>query len=284
MDEFEVYRKAWNSYPKDEFVSNTPLHLDIELTNRCNRKCEECPYHGKGKDSIFYQESLDLDFELYCKIIDEVAEKGTKAIKFGFGGEPLLYNHIIEAIKYAKDKGILDVQINTNGDFLDARMCKKLVEAGLDLLILSDYGSNIQYLNAIMFNLARSRSTCKFHINKGSNVQKWHFADIVKPIIYYNYENIEEIFIPSKFKCPYPWQRFIVLANGNVMTCSCGSIYTEKIIGNIRNQSIEALWNSKKMKYLRFSHSEGLSHHTHYCRLCGLRNEWIKTGGVRLWD
>lgn len=284
MTDFEEYRLNWDCYPKDEFVSDTPLHLDIGLTNRCNRSCKECPYHGKGKDSAFYREPKDLDFELYKKIIDEVSEKGTKAIKFGFNGEPLLYKHIVKAIEYAKEKGILDIHINTNGDLLDVHMSKKLIKAGLTMLILSYYNDDSQYVNSMIFNACRMRSKCKFVVNKGSDAKKWYFADRVAPVIYYDYENIEEVFTPSKFKCPYPWQRFIVLANGDVMSCSCGSIYNEKIIGNVRNQPIETLWNSKKMKDLRFAHSEGYSHHIHYCRLCGLRNEWIKTGGVRLWD
>lgn len=284
MNEFEEYRKAWDSYPKEEVVSKTPILLDIELTNKCNRKCEPCPYHGKGKDSIFYQEPCDMDFEVYCKIIDEVSEKGTKAIKFGFGGEPLLYKNLIQAVKYAKEKGILDVHINTNGDFLDTYMSKQLINAGLDMLILSDYGDKKQYVNAIIFNSYKSKSKCKFVVNKGLEKNKWYFADSIKPVIYYDFEKLEDVSTISKFKCTYPWQRFIVLANGKVMSCSCGSIYNSKILGSAKEQSIEALWNSKKMSNLRFSHAEGFSHHISYCRSCGLRNEWIKTGGVRLWE
>ena len=102
MSEYQEYRKNWEEYPKKCFVSRFPLHLDIELTNRCNLNCKFCPYHSEDapfKPNIYE----DMDFEMYKQIIDEGSKKGLKAVKLNYRGEPLLYDKLPEAIKYAKD-------------------------------------------------------------------------------------------------------------------------------------------------------------------------------------
>ena len=35
-EEYFEYRKNWSEYPKKRFVSDFPLHLDIETTDLCN--------------------------------------------------------------------------------------------------------------------------------------------------------------------------------------------------------------------------------------------------------
>lgn len=279
---YEDYRSAWERYPREKYVSRVPLHLDIEVTNKCNRSCIMCPYHNKGSQSLYYQRPKDMDLTIYRKIIDEFSEKGGCAIKLNFGGEPLLYRHVVEAVQYAKQKGIIDVQINTNGDRLDPRMSRKLLEAGLDKLILSDYGGMDQLINGISFNALRVHHSCLFHVNKTNREYAWRgMANQIDPPIFYDFEKAKDNHTITDFQCIYPWLRMLILADGTGMSCSCGSITKEQKLGNIEKVSLEEMWNSKKMNMLRYNHAEGYSHHLSYCRKCGLRDEWIRTGNVR---
>ena len=61
-------------------------------------------------------------------------------VKFNIRGEPLLHPEICDFVKYAKDKGLIDVYFNTNAMLLDGNMAKKLIDAGLDRLSISFEG------------------------------------------------------------------------------------------------------------------------------------------------
>jgi len=81
------------------------------------------------------------------------------------------------------------------------------------------------------------------------------------------------------WSCAQLWQRLIILADGDVLSC-CRSIKggTEKqsVIGNINKSSLEELWKGDIMTMLRTAHKQGCSHKIKMCRLCGLRKDIIK--------
>jgi len=275
--EYQQFLDEWDKLPEACITSSFPLSLDIELTNRCLMSCEKCPHHGPNR--INERIPQDMDFELYKKIIDEGSEKGLRSVKLNYAGEPTLYDRLIDAIIYAKSKGILNVQINTNGMNLTEEYCYQLIGSGIDIIIISDYHSKKQFEN--VRNLARSRDffseTPKIRImikDKGGG--NWGaIADEICFDKYYEY-NLEEDFKPSEFKCPQPWQRFLILADGTVCSCSCGIFIMEKILGNAWHFSLEELWNGKQMKFLRYCHENGESHLLRQCRMCPARKEYLK--------
>lgn len=276
MTKYKEFRYNWVNNPKNNIVSFFPLAIDIELTNRCSLSCLMCPFHGP--DAINKRQPQDMDFELYKKIIDEGSEKGLCSIKLNFGGEPLLYEKLPEAIKYAKDKGILDVQINTNGMTChnDLHKYKDIIDTGLDLLILSDYGFDKQYIlmNFIMVykNLINSKKP-KIRIKTEKDYLWKELANEIIEPKYYDYCNLTEKFTPNHYKCLQPWQRMLVLTDGTIYQCSCGFIDDGKIIGNIKYMTIEDAWRSKKMNFIRSCHEHGDSHLLRTCRKCPARNE-----------
>ena len=87
--------------------------IHIEVTSRCNFSCEFCP------DMKMERERGNMDLALVKQILDEVAqEKLASLVLFHVMGEPLLYPHINEAVRYAAGKG-LKTCITTNGALLD---------------------------------------------------------------------------------------------------------------------------------------------------------------------
>lgn len=105
---------------------NIPLEVVLNLTNRCNFRCIYCygPYYDNPK--------ADFTTEQIFKLIDELADLGTKSITLG-GGEPLCRPDISEIIDYVKSKKI-ECGMNTNGSLISER-----VEAvkKLDLICVS---------------------------------------------------------------------------------------------------------------------------------------------------
>ena len=62
-DEYFEYRKNWSKYPQDRYVSDFPLHLDIETTDLCNLKCPMCSrtIMDQGDDNIIKSKMITKD-------------------------------------------------------------------------------------------------------------------------------------------------------------------------------------------------------------------------------
>jgi len=88
-----------------------PIHAQLIPTNKCNLNCEFCSYKDREKE-------LEINYQELKKIISILACRGTGAITWTGGGEPLLYDKINEAISYAGSKGIQSGLV-TNGILLD---------------------------------------------------------------------------------------------------------------------------------------------------------------------
>jgi radical SAM protein with 4Fe4S-binding SPASM domain len=153
MDSFIVYfglltfKKIWNFLKiessiilskifRNPVALGVPYTISIEPTSLCNLRCPECPT-GSG---MIKRENINLDLKLYCKFIDEI-KSTTLHLMLYFQGEPFLSKDIFEMIKYASDKRIFTV-ISTNGQFLDSEMNKKIIQSGLNRLIVSTDGTD----------------------------------------------------------------------------------------------------------------------------------------------
>jgi radical SAM protein with 4Fe4S-binding SPASM domain len=109
--------------------------LSIEPTTACNLRCPECP---SGLRS-FSRPTGNLKLDDFKKWLDPVKEI-ICSINFYFQGEPFIHQQIHEAIRYASDAGIYTMS-STNGHFLDATQCEKIIHSGLDRLIISIDGT-----------------------------------------------------------------------------------------------------------------------------------------------
>jgi radical SAM protein with 4Fe4S-binding SPASM domain len=81
-----------------------------------------------------------MPFEAFKKLIDEVGDYLLLIVLWNWG-EPFLNPDIFRMIKYAKSKNIL-VHCSTNGNVkFDEKMAEKLVDSGLDTLIVAVDGA-----------------------------------------------------------------------------------------------------------------------------------------------
>lgn len=100
-------------------------------TNRsCNNNCEWCyAQNEKLRNS-------NMDFEKAKQTIDYLAKEGISKIVL-IGGEPTIYNHFVDIIKYIRNKGIC-ASVATNGrKFADLQFAKNTVEAGVSGINIS---------------------------------------------------------------------------------------------------------------------------------------------------
>jgi len=113
-----------------------PSVVYLVVNSVCNLRCKMCDVGLQNKDSQFYKNMIKqgtLSLKKFKQIIDKI--KKFRAEIAITSTEPLLYPHLIPAIRYIKRNG-LACQLTTNGALL-SHYAKQLVNAGLDKLYIS---------------------------------------------------------------------------------------------------------------------------------------------------
>ncbi|WP_300280511.1 GTP 3',8-cyclase MoaA [Peptacetobacter sp.] len=103
--------------------------LKIAITDKCNLQCVYCKKADTKYKPNYINDVLNPeDIKFLIKVF---SENGIKRIKFvGGGGEPTLHPNLPEFIKYAKECGIRDISLTTNGTTL-SRNARLFKECGL---------------------------------------------------------------------------------------------------------------------------------------------------------
>lgn len=108
-----------------------PLQVDFEINSTCNMRCSFC-LHGHENVPV-----AELGFDRFCRIIDEGQKYGLVSIKMNYINEPLLVRDLERYIRYARDKGILNVYFATNGSLLNEARSRSIIEAGVTKIMVS---------------------------------------------------------------------------------------------------------------------------------------------------
>ena len=116
---------------KRPFLFGKPPFLSIEVTNYCNLSCLQCPT-GLGK---LNRTSGNMSFKLYQNILNE-NYKHLSYLNLYFQGESFLHPEIFKMIEYASRLKVYTA-IATNGHFLNETNCRKIIESGLNKIIIS---------------------------------------------------------------------------------------------------------------------------------------------------
>lgn len=107
-----------------------PLHVELQLTDRCNIDCFFC-----GTRRHRTQESLPLDD--VRRLIGEMKELGTHATTLNGGGEPLLHPDVKTVLELLADAEISLFDLTTNGTLLDRDVAALLVDMRCEQVIVS---------------------------------------------------------------------------------------------------------------------------------------------------
>ncbi|MBU1611401.1 MAG: radical SAM protein [Proteobacteria bacterium] len=286
------YRDLWHSRPKTCTPGSFPLHLDLEITSRCNLKCTFCDkLPVLGTDQIG-----DMDLKLFQHIIDQGTESGLASIKLSYRGEPLLHPKIAEMVSYAKSRGILDVYFNSNGMLLTNTKAQSLIDAGLDRISISIEGTNpaafeaarrgarfekiknnvrelvrLRDANRLAHPKVRIQTVSLPGIDLDEYAEYWGpFCDETAAIDYKDCEKVPDMLVHEGFACPQLWQRMTIEWNGIIHPCNNDDT-GRFALGNASSQDLQSLWLSPKVQEARELHQEGKSHMVEACRVCPWR-------------
>lgn len=128
-------------------VCGMPPSLFIEPTNICNVKCPLCPTWDKR----YKKKRGYMSFNQFKKIVDRLSPYLFNITLWNYG-EPFLNKDIYKMIKYAKNKNIHIISSTNGYGFKDKNSLKKLMETGIDRLIVSLDGLDQKTLSKYRVN------------------------------------------------------------------------------------------------------------------------------------
>ncbi|MGD0835201.1 MAG: radical SAM/SPASM domain-containing protein [Polyangia bacterium] len=134
---------------QDVIPLSTPFVLLVDPVNICNFRCTFCPTGDSALIRSSGRWRGRLDYDLYTKIIDDLAEfdRPLRVLRLYKEGEPLLHPRLADMVRYAKSSGhVQHVEMTTNGFLLRPARTAPILDAGIDRINISINGmSNDQY-------------------------------------------------------------------------------------------------------------------------------------------
>ena len=263
-----------------------PRVILIDNCNACNLHCSMCDHKNMKK----YRKVQLMDMRLYRKLIDEIAFENPEARVWEiFFGDPFMCRDMAKRIRYAKNKGLKDVVLNSNGVMMSKKRAQEVIEAGLDSMYVGIDASNEHTYNRIRIggnfsrvvkNVLQYRDLLERY---GSKEQKlftqfvvsdinehevddfqafWNENDIsvkIRPKVSWaglvdatNLQDNEQV---VRKPCYWLMQTINICANGEVALCSV-DVHCRVKCGNTNHNTIKELWQGKLKKY-RAMHNEG---------------------------
>ncbi len=290
-----TYRIKWWLVSRFDIVLQSPLHVDIELTEACNLKCVMCVHGIEGvPDTGMMDSSLAKD------IIDQAKALKIPSIKFNWRGEPGLHKDLVDLVRYAKQAGIIDVQINTNGTALSKRRWDQLVDAGIDRIIFSMDGASKETYEAIRIG-AKFEHLCSAieHVLKKKTSERRAKPEVrlqmvamksnqddVGNFIANWKDKVDEISVKpvtdrgqgnqlatghwistGRKRCNQPWQRLVVARDGKIFPC-CSDWNMEFQVGNATTESLAEVWKGSRMEEMRQLNRDKMLDNFEPCKSC----------------
>ncbi len=298
---WEEYRTLYDSVSRLELETIFPIQLDFELNASCNLKCPMCPISiesntGKGRETWF-------NFETYAEIIKSGVANGLRAIKLNYVNEPLIRDDLKKFVEFARENGVVDIYLSTNGLLLKEKIIRDLIEAGLTRIQVSidayseeiyekvRPGGNLKKVRQNVENLIKIKKELRSltplvrvnfvrtEINEHeleafidlwiNKVEMIGVQEMIKP-------PTDLIQIKSKstsnkkkngFRCSFPYKQLVINNEGKILPCC--TFYGEKFeLGNIKDKSLMEVWTSSDMKELRKIHYQGEYFKNEICRQC----------------
>jgi MoaA/NifB/PqqE/SkfB family radical SAM enzyme len=265
-----------------------PEIVQIESTNICNAKCVFCP-----RDDMHRRQGV-MSWDLYCKIVDECAALGITHIRVHNYGEPFIDRRLVDKVRYAKQKGIQEVGMISNGSLITDAVARGMIDAGLDAINISVDASgkevfestrlglkydkviaNIERLVRIRAELGRRRPKLILSFVRQNNsadeqafIEHWRsVADKIHITDLHNWAGTLNRESDVNYPCYRPWLTFTVLWDGRVSLC-CADFDGRHILGDLNSSTIKDIWNAEP--YLQARRAHLASGGPDICRSCDL--------------
>ena len=277
-----IFRYKFHLCERDKINLGYPPYLLIEPVSTCNLKCPFCFQLDKSFTRKPFMGAMM--FELFKKIVDEANELGVGAVTLASRGEPTLHKKFSEMLEYLNEKkNIFEVKVNTNGTFLNDKICHSIFKNNLTQIVISadhylkkDYerlrlGSNFEKVVENVDRLYEIRK--KFYpdsiteirisgIDNDRNLDRKKFKNFwIKRSDHvtasYAYERWDTYNNKPHDKitdaCENLWDRMYVWFDGK--TNPCDADYKSYLnYGDAKKNNLKKIWNDKIIEKTRRMH------------------------------
>ena len=257
--------------------------INIELTSRCNKECWMCGRRKIERDfPELVREYGDIEFGLLERIAPQLPDR--IVVQLHNNGEPLLYARLGEAI------GLFSRQItslDSNGKLLLQKADE--IIGRLDTLAISviekDPEADAQY--AIMKEFLKLKAERKPHVvlRLNGEVDAARYAEFGVPLARrilhspmgsFRYRK-QDPTIPEIGICLDFLNHPAISAQGKVSICVRFDPKGVGVIGDVRTQSLEEIWNGRQRLEWLEHHKQGRRKNVPLCSAC---EYWgVPTGG-----
>jgi radical SAM protein with 4Fe4S-binding SPASM domain len=267
----------------------------IATTQRCNMTCRMCIRAVRTFDHP------DMSFDLFKKIIDEWAPY-LRYLSMDGLGETIMNPEAFRMIRYVRSNGIR-VMFSTNAALLDADMADAIMDARVDLIIFSVNGTTPETYRAVhgcdAYNaavenihrfLARKRERkstilaflqmvrlpetllqIRTFYRQWQSVPGVDAVRVKKDVVCNDGTCLIETGRSTgrKNPCSRLWHGPLYVETNGDVYASPGVLFKAEPLGNLKEQSLEKIWNNERMQAMRSAHiSEDLTAFPE-CMNCG---------------
>lgn len=303
-----MYEKL-DQVEKKFYKRDFPLNVAIEVSNGCNLNCIMCNH-----DKLTRAKGV-MDMALYKKIIDEIArENPATRVWLDFYGEPLLLQYkLYYMIRYAKERGLQNVCMNTNATLMTPEIADMLLDSDIDFISFDVYGFSKEVLESISVGADRDaiyRHVEYFLQEKKRRGKTGMVAEVKVLELEQNREEVQQILqcwrekgawttlrrpitwggsvdddvvthkiTTDRIACGYSVSLCAITQDGYVATCA-QDYDAETIYGNVKQDSIRTIW--------AYRNHALADHHLNHCwdklpAVCQRCTDWSIIGEER-WD
>jgi radical SAM protein with 4Fe4S-binding SPASM domain len=287
----------------------TPFVIFVDPSDACNFKCRFCPTSDRELMKAVGRPWKQLPFDLFTKIADDMAAfpEKVEVLRLYKDGEPLLNKRLADMIKYAKDVGASNrIDTTTNAALLTKEKGKAIADAGLDRINISVYGITNEHYKSfsgvkleferVLSNIRdfyEIRGNCEMLVKIngdtltakekqlfldqfGDYTDKIHIEHIMSCWPEFELRGVEVnsdkgIYgqeIKEVDACSYPFYSFSINSDGLVSVCFL-DWGRKMIVGDVKEQSVQEIWNGKPMRAYRKMFLEGKRKQHQTCGNCG---------------
>jgi radical SAM protein with 4Fe4S-binding SPASM domain len=292
-NEWLKYRDIYEQAEKGKEF-DYPVHVEIENIYACNLRCTHC-----ARQYVEHVGLSKMDDVLYRKIIKDAVSIGTKAIGFAVWGEVFLDQDVFNKIAFAKDHGIIDIRLHSNGHLIDENIAEKIVDSGITWLSISldastqetyskirggNYKKALTGLaniisakikeSSLLPKLRVSFVKCSLNEHEADHFLNYfsRYCDIAIQEFWDPWNILPKYLVPKtaefvrKQQCFDNFFKVFIRHNGTVVPC-CEDMRSNIILGNINNSSLYEIYNSPIAKDLRNQH-KFMKINNMTCRTC----------------
>lgn len=306
LDKLIFCIRAWlNMKARSTELPYTPEYVSLEVTNVCNFKCEFCPQSEPSHHLKVPKSLLEADV---CRLfLTRLRSAGirTNLIHWTLDGEPFMHKGFARLVEISTDFGFTRNFFSSNGVLCTPKRLLDFPLARARLTIAIDFCSDQGYFEEVRgtpgsWERVRSNISAIIEDDRLSAVRI-----ILTDISSFSHHDPEELdrrfkemkglfgasdrlnyrqrtfhnatgFLKGRTRtrgryhvCPYPWTHLQIASNGDVVPC-CRDLRHKTVLGNLREQNVEDVWNGTVMTALRRDLLAGRPNRVAACRGCDL--------------